>query len=373
MMDLNDKVLSLVADIYDAALDDGRWTDTLGSIVDLAGGRSGGLVWIGAGGETVISHSVGVEAAYVRSYLETFAPLDPSRAVLHAPVGCLQTMRDWMDLEDFRKTSFYNEWTRPQGLNDAANILLGKSAEGITRLSIMTRGEVDRRMHGVISRLTPHLQRAMRVRQKLQRQNALETISARALDALRTGIVLLDAAGHVMHCNATASDLLDDADVLRSLRGRLIATDPRVDRLLRQTLAEIAQNEPATTSSGVSLHMTARDGAHYVGQLLPLTSGRRQALAASFEAIAVLFVSKAALDTVLAPDLIQKLFKLTPTEMRVFLSIVEIGGVPDVARSMGVAETTIKTHLARIFMKTGTKRQADLVRLVAAFSPPIRM
>jgi DNA-binding CsgD family transcriptional regulator len=40
---------------------------------------------------------------------------------------------------------------------------------------------------------------------------------------------------------------------------------------------------------------------------------------------------------------------------------------------MGVAETTIKTHLARIFTKTGTKRQADLVRLVAAFTPPIKI
>lgn len=50
-----------------------------------------------------------------------------------------------------------------------------------------------------------------------------------------------------------------------------------------------------------------------------------------------------------------------------------IGGVPDVARRMGIAETTIKTHLARIFTKTGTKRQADLVRLVAAFTPPIKI
>ena len=64
---------------------------------------------------------------------------------------------------------------------------------------------------------------------------------------------------------------------------------------------------------------------------------------------------------------------LTPAELRVFLSIVEIGGVPDVARSMGIAESTIKTHLARIFVKTGTKRQADLVRLMAAFTPPIRI
>jgi hypothetical protein len=62
---------------------------------------------------------------------------------------------------------------------------------------------------------------------------------------------------------------------------------------------------------------------------------------ANYEACAVLFVSKAALDTIVAPDLIRKLFKLTPAGLRVFLSIVEVGGVPD--------------------------------RLVAAFTPPIRI
>ena len=66
-------------------------------------------------------------------------------------------------------------------------------------------------------------------------------------------------------------------------------------------------------------------------------------------------------------------FAHTDAELRVFLSIVEIGGVPDVARSMGLAETTIKTHLARTFAKTGTQRQADLVRLVAAFTPSIKV
>jgi len=33
-----------------------------------------------------------------------------------------------------------------------------------------------------------------------------------------------------------------------------------------------------------------------------------------------------------------------------------------------VANSTVKTHLGRLFKKTGTTRQADLVKLVAAFS-----
>ena len=373
-MELNEKLLSLVGDIYDAALDDSRWPSTLRCIVDIAGGQSGGLVRIGAAGEAVIAHAVGVEPAYVQSYVETYEPFDPSRGVLHAPVGEIQTISDWIDVDEFRTTVFYNEWTRPQGLEDAANILLDKSAEGISRLSIMKAGgPVDRRMVQVISHLTPHLQRAMIVRQKLQQQDALETISVRTLDALRTAVLLLDAEAHITHANAGARDILDEAEILRSVRGRLVTSDPNADRVLRQALADTAVGDRAMTSASISLHLTARDGSHHVAHLLPLTAGRRQSFAASYDACAVLFVSKTALDTTVAPDLIRKLFKLTPAELRVFLSIVEIGGVPDVARSMGIAESTIKTHLARIFVKTGTKRQADLVRLMAAFTPPIRI
>jgi len=371
-MELNEELLSLVGDIYDAALDDSRWTTTLAGIVDLAGGQGGGLVRIGARGEAVISHAVGVDPAYVRSYIETYEPFDPSRAVLHAPVGQIQTIGDWIDVDEFRTTTFYNEWTRPQGLEDAANILLDKSTDGISRLSIMKAGgPVDRKMYRVISYITPHMQRAMHIRQKLQQQNALEATSALTLDALRAAILLLDANGHITHANASAQEILDEADVLRSVHGRLVTSDLNADRMLRQALAGTVLGE--RTMTGISLHLAARDGSHYVGHLVPLTAGRRKPFGAGYEACAVLFVSKAAIDTIVAPDLIRKLFKLTPAELRVFLSIIEVGGVPDVAKSMGVAETTIKTHLARIFTKTGTKRQADLVRLVAAFTPPIKI
>ncbi|MGY0573015.1 hypothetical protein ACTGJ9_019570 [Bradyrhizobium sp. RDM12] len=160
-----------------------RWTTTLADLVDLAGGQGGGLVRIGARGEAVISHAVGVDPACVQSYIETYEPFDPSRAVLHAPVGQIQTIGDWIDVDEFRTTMFYNEWTRPQGLEDAANILLEKSADGISRLSIMKAGgPVDRKMYQVISYITPHMQRAMHIRQKLQQQNALEMTSARVLD-----------------------------------------------------------------------------------------------------------------------------------------------------------------------------------------------
>ena len=35
---------------------------------------------------------------------------------------------------------------------------------------------------------------------------------------------------------------------------------------------------------------------------------------------------------------------------------------------LGISENTVRTHLHRLYAKTGTERQADLVKLIAAYS-----
>ena len=46
--------------------------------------------------------------------------------------------------------------------------------------------------------------------------------------------------------------------------------------------------------------------------------------------------------------------------------------VPEIAAALGVNVTTVKTHLARIFEKTGVNRQTDLIALLMRHVPPIR-
>ena len=41
------------------------------------------------------------------------------------------------------------------------------------------------------------------------------------------------------------------------------------------------------------------------------------------------------------------------------------------ADALGIGEATVKTHLGRVYEKTGAQRQADLVRLVAGFASPL--
>jgi predicted ArsR family transcriptional regulator len=41
-----------------------------------------------------------------------------------------------------------------------------------------------------------------------------------------------------------------------------------------------------------------------------------------------------------------------------------------VADALGIGKATVRTHLQRLFGKTDTKRQSDLVKLVAGFASP---
>jgi DNA-binding CsgD family transcriptional regulator len=54
----------------------------------------------------------------------------------------------------------------------------------------------------------------------------------------------------------------------------------------------------------------------------------------------------------------------------VLQAVVEVGGVPAVAETLGISVATVKTHLNHVFTKTGTIRQADLVKLVASHASP---
>ncbi|WP_414644836.1 helix-turn-helix transcriptional regulator [Bradyrhizobium sp.] len=122
--------------------------------------------------------------------------------------------------------------------------------------------------------------------------------------------------------------------------------------------------------TGVAITVGGDEAQQWVAHVLPLTGGRRRRAGVAYSANAAIFVRRIALELSTPVELAAKLYKLTETELRVLFAIVSGDGVAEAAEILGVAPTTVRTHLQSIFRKTETKRQSSLVKLVASLASP---
>jgi DNA-binding CsgD family transcriptional regulator/PAS domain-containing protein len=372
-----EQISSLIGDVYDAAIDPALWTAVLGRAREFVGGSAAALFSKDATRKTlnVYYDDGGLDPHYKQLYFDKYVKLDPSTtghvfAEIERPISTV----DLVPLDEFVETRFYKEWARPQGLVDFVCAVLDKSATGAAMFGVFRHqrhGIVDDEARRRMRLIVPHIRRAMLISRAIDLKTAEAATFADALDGLAAGMFLVDETGHIVHANASGHAMLHESSVLRAAGGKIVATQANAATALGEIFPVARRGDAAVGTKGIAVPLSARDGNHYVAHVLPLTSGARRRAGNSYAAVAALFVHKAALEAPSLPEGIARLYNLTPSELRVLLAIVQVGGVPETAEALGVAEATVKTHLHRLFGKTGATRQADLVKLVAGFSNPL--
>jgi DNA-binding CsgD family transcriptional regulator len=200
-----------------------------------------------------------------------------------------------------------------------------------------------------------------------QNRKAEASALANALDGLSAAVFLVDRQCHIEHANEAGQRMLDEDDFLRSVAGQLVMRDATANRNMRQSI--IDGGDLGMAAGKATVVLIARGGQRYIAHLWPLRSLIGHGPEAP-TAAAALFVRKVEPDSQSYGGVVASAFGLTPAELRVLLAIVEVGGVPETSEMLGLAETTVKTHLYRVFSKTGASRQADLVKLASGFSRP---
>jgi DNA-binding CsgD family transcriptional regulator len=373
----DDQTLSdLIGDVYDATLDQLLWQNVLERAALFVGGVGAALFSKDAAAQLGdVHYDVGIDQYYRQLYFDKYVTLDPATTgQFFAEIEEPFATADLMPYEEFTETRFYQEWVRPQGLVDFLTAILDKSATSVAMFGVFRHernGVVDDEARRRMRLIVPHIRRAVLIGRMFDLKTAEAATFADTLDRLSAGMCLVDAEGRIVHANAAGHAILAAGDILYAVSGRLAACDAQINQTLREVFAAAGQGDAALGTKGIAVPLTGRDGERYVAHALPLTSGARRRAGIAYTAVAALFVRKAALAMSSRSEVIGKAFKLTPTELRVLLAIVEVGGVPEVAAALGVADTTVRTHVSRLFEKTGATRQADLVKLVAGYSAPL--
>jgi DNA-binding CsgD family transcriptional regulator len=216
--------------------------------------------------------------------------------------------------------------------------------------------------------VVPHVRRALLISKVIDLPKIEAAAFADMLDGLSAGLFLVGASGGIVHANASGHALLREGGCLSAHGGRLRAADPQANYSLQDIFAAAARGDGKLGVKAIAVPLKSQDGERHVAHVLPLSAGTRRKAGACYAAVAAVFVRKAELDLQSPFEAIAQDFGLTPAELRVLFAIVDVGGVPEVAPALGISETTVKTHLQRLFEKTATSRQADLVKLVAGYS-----
>jgi DNA-binding CsgD family transcriptional regulator len=367
---------ALIGDIYDAALEPSRWVTVLAQTARLVGGPAAALYSTDVANKVAtVAHVYGMEPRYEKLYHDKYIKFDPVMTGYHfSEIGAPIAAGDLLRYDEFLETRFHREWMRPQGLADCLHAIVDKSATTLVMLSISRdeRCGPDSEARRHMRLIVPHIRRATLIGKVIDLKKAEAATLTDTLDGLGAGMFLVEATGRLVHANVAGRAMLKEADILRISSGRLTTGDRHASPTLADIFASAGNGVTAIDARGIAVPLVTRDGGRYVAHVLPLTSRDRRRADAGRAAVAALFVNKVALGMPSAPDAIAKAYKLTPSELRVLLAVVEVGGVPEVAEALGVAETTVKTHLGRLYQKVGARRQADLVKVVAGFSNPFR-
>jgi DNA-binding CsgD family transcriptional regulator len=372
-----DVVSALIGEIYDAALDPSLWGPVLDKVRAFIGGSSAALFAKDAIRKSlnVYYDDGGLDPYYKQLYFDKYAQLDPfTTGHLLAEIGEPISTIDILSFEEFYETRFHREWAQPQGLVDFACAVIEKSATSVAMVGIFRHerdGVVDDETRRAMRLIVPHIRRAVLIGQVTDLKSMEAATLADTLNGLSAGVFLVDENDRLIHANGSGRAMLDTRDILHLANGRLAARNAGSQKALREVFGAAGRGDRAVGTKGISIPLTARDGERYIAHVLPLTSGMRRRAGTRFSAVAAAFVHRAELKTQSPSELIAKTFDLTKGELRTLLAIVQVGGVAETAEALGVAESTIKTHLHRLFSKTGTARQADLVKLVAGFCSPL--
>jgi DNA-binding CsgD family transcriptional regulator len=367
---------ALVADIYDAALDPPLWRKVLkAACIFVRGGPSASLFWEDGAKKTGRTYFVvGGDPRFLRLYWDKYLALNPLVAAAGSfAVGELYSATDIIPAAQFVETPFYKEWMAPQGWGDILAVNLDKSATGRATFMVARHasdGVVDDDMRRRMRMLVPHVRRAVIIG-KLIESNRIEAAAlADTLDGLEAGMFLVDSAGRLVHANASGRVMLNEGNVLHA-NGKVVARDAQGHEALRDVFSAVGHGDASLGPEGIAVQLTARGGGRFVTNVLPLTSGARRQAGVGYAAAAAVFVQRSRRSGSLPLDELARQYALTAGEVRVLDAMIEIGGVPETSHALKLSPATVRTHLRHVFEKTGVRRQADLVKLIASYPPPI--
>jgi DNA-binding CsgD family transcriptional regulator len=265
----------------------------------------------------------------------------------------------------------YDTWTQPQGLTEMMQTVVLRQER---RLAVFganrhkSAGELTHDQLTIMRLLVPHIRRAVTIIDILDAKNIeIATLKA-TLDTFNAGIVVVADKAQILHANNSAREMLANRAPIATVNGALSVRDAQAREELNQAIVLARTDEAMIGTNGIAVPL--RDEGSAVAHVLPLARGDLRTRLVP-QATAAVFVTRRTESAARDIGAVAASFDLTPAEARMLQHLAAGVSLTEAAKALGVSTNTAKTHLARIFSKTGVSRQADLIAMVDRLVPPV--
>lgn len=352
----------LMTGIYESVLQPDGWAAVLQDLSgQLAVDNLHFMVWRADEEGPRYSLSRGMDEAMEAGYRAHYGAIDPRRLlVAQWEPGRWLACHQHFDRRTVARSEFFQDYLIPGGCRYLLGTRLAHG-DGLDAYLGMHRAAgrpaFDASEIELVERLTPHLQRAVRIWLRTEELRDRARLGTEALDEMELGVMAVGAGGRLFHANRRAEALLRAGDALRLQAGVLAAAGDGAARL------QSALAEAVATRQSQSLHLVAPSGPCSL-TILPLPAAGPLARLLDRAELLVLASHGASRRMPTARQLMQ-LFGLTPAEARLAKALAGGDALDAYAQENDLGMTTVRSHLRSVFTKTGTRRQAGLVRLLA--------
>ena len=360
----SESVFDIISAIYDAALDDELWHHAVERVAGALGGTGSSIAVQDRVTHELQAVAVGSQLAMLQGYTPYWASICPTwPPTFSVPVGTLMIDRLFIGRREIETSEFYNDFLRPLDVNSAMAVKIlhePKSAGVLVVTRDHARPEFEPEDGVLLNLLVPHLEKALRIRQRLSGQTRL---AMEALDRLNDGVIVLDAHARILVANEAARRRLAARDGLLSAPDGLRTLSSDQTQMLRGLIAQVAARAFDRRDAAGDLMAIRRPAKRPLSVLVAPICTDGHALPVPGSA-AIMFIVAPEETPRTLPQHLVALYGLTRMEATVAVALLESDSLVTVAEKLGIEHATVRTHIHNVFAKTNTQRQAELVRLI---------
>lgn len=362
-----DALLNLIGQIYDAAADPGRWPVVLQEIADAFGAQEASLSAVSPNKVPWLV-APRTDPAFLQSYGIHYHPLNLFwQRMTQVPVGTAVTDRMVLPKATLQASQFFNEWSRPQNYLSVMGATLLTEKDWRVEFVVPGKHEFGPEHLKLYDMIAPHLKRAVQLTRRIQATELERGYSLAALDGLGQGVVIVDHTARILFTNRAADGAFNGG--LRLTDGVLSGNSAAETANLHAAIAACAGNHLDGSRDTVTI---SRGRLRTSLSLLIIPFRGKHGWLTGHPHSAIIFITDPESATGLDEAQLRTRFGLTPAEARLVREMIGSGSIQDAAERLTITIATARTHLHRIFAKTGTRSQADLMRIVLTPGPSTR-